>query len=153
LFGANEPFKVNVPFQFQTGDDRAYSTSVRAVNRNEAQGTYTTTSYVSVASKDELRKALTASPTTIKTKYLQLPSSVPARVKDLAIQITANKVSPYDKAEAVETYLRNTYKYSTVVKSAPPGRDPVDYFLFDLKADFCEYRSEERRVGKECRSR
>jgi transglutaminase-like putative cysteine protease len=139
LFGANEPTKVNVPFQFQTGDDRAYSTSVRAVNRNQAQGTYTTTSYVSIATKDELRKALTAYPTTIKTKYLQLPSSVPARVKDLAIQITATKVTPYDKAEAVETYLRNTYKYSTVVKSAPPGRDPVDYFLFDLKADFCEY--------------
>jgi transglutaminase-like putative cysteine protease len=139
LFGANEPAKVNVPFQFQTGDDRAYSTSVRAVNRNQAQGTYTTTSYVSIATKDELRKALTFYPTTIKTKYLQLPSSIPARVKDLAVQITATKVTPYDKAEAVETYLRNTYKYSTVVKSAPPGRDPVDYFLFDLKADFCEY--------------
>jgi len=139
LFGANEPAKVNVPFQFQTGDDRAYSTSVRAVNRNQAQGSYTTTSYVSVATKDELRKALTAYPTTIKTKYLQLPSSIPARVRDLAIQITQNKVTAYDKAEAVETYLRNTYKYSTVVKSAPAGRDPVDYFLFDLKADFCEY--------------
>ena len=139
LFGANEPAKVNVPFQFQTGDDRAYSTSVRAVNRNQAQGSYTTTSYVSVATKDELRKALTAYPTTIKQKYLQLPSSIPARVRDLAIQITQNKVTAYDKAEAVETYLRNTYKYSTVVKSAPAGRDPVDYFLFDLKADFCEY--------------
>jgi len=106
---------VNVPFQFQTGDDRAYSTSVRAVNRNQAEGTYTTTSYVSVATKDELRKALTAYPTTIKTKYLQLPSSIPSRVRDLAIQITQNKATAYDKAEAVETYLRNTYKYSTVV--------------------------------------
>ena len=44
-------------------------------------------------------------------------------------------MTAYDKAEAVETYLRNTYKYSTVVKSAPAGRDPVDYFLFDLKAE------------------
>jgi transglutaminase-like putative cysteine protease len=139
LFGANEPAKVNVPFQFQTGDDRAYSTSLRAINRNQAEGTYTTTSYVSVATKDELRKALTAYPATIKTKYLQLPSSIPARVRDLAIQITQGKVTAYEKAEAVETYLRNTYKYSTVVKSAPAGRDPVDYFLFDLKADFCEY--------------
>src|SRR5204863_6160038 len=78
-------------------------------------------------------------PATIKAKYLQLPSSVPQRVKDLALTIVANKATPYDKAEAIETYLRNTYKYSTVVKSAPPGRDPVDYFLFDLKADFCEY--------------
>ncbi len=141
LFGANEPAKVNIPFQFQTGDDRAYSTSVRAVNRNQAQGTYTTTSYVSIATKDQLRKATTAYPTIIKTKYLQLPSSVPARVAQLAQTIVAQKsaATAYDKAEAIETYLRNTYKYSTVVKSAPPGRDPVDYFLFDLKADFCEY--------------
>jgi transglutaminase-like putative cysteine protease len=139
LFGANEPQKVNVPFQFQTGDDRAYSTSVRAVNRNDAQGTYTTTSFVSKASKDDLRKATTVYPTWIKTKYLQLSSSVPARVKDLAFQVAASKATPYDKAEAIETYLRNTYKYSTVVKSPPAGRDPVDYFLFDLKADFCEY--------------
>jgi transglutaminase-like putative cysteine protease len=139
LFGANEPAKVNVPFQFQTGDDRTYSTSVRAVNRNQAQGTYVTTSFVSRATKDQLRRATTAYPATIKTKYLQLPSSVPARVRDLAVTITATKATPYDKAEAIETYLRNTYKYSTVVKSVPAGRDPVDYFLFDLKADFCEY--------------
>ena len=139
LFGANEPQKVNIPFQFQTGDDRAYSTSLRAVNRNQAQGTYTTTSFVSKATKDDLRKATSVYPATIKVKYLQLPSSVPQRVKDLAFTIVANKATPYDRAEAIETYLRNTYKYSTVVKSAPPGRDPVDYFLFDLKADFCEY--------------
>ena len=139
LFGANEPSKVNVPFQFQTGDDKSYSTSLRAVNRNDAQTKYTTSSLVSTATKEQLRRATTAYPTTIKAKYLQLPSSVPDRVTKLAQTITATKTTPYDKAEAVETYLRNTYKYSTVVKSAPPGRDPVDYFLFDLKADFCEY--------------
>ena len=139
LFGANEPAKVNVPFQFQTGNDRAYSTSLRAINRNQAQGTYITTSFVSKATKDELRKATTVYPAVIKSKYLQLPSSVPNRVALLAQQITATKATPYDKAEAIETYLRNTYKYSTVVKPAPAGRDPVDYFLFDLKADFCEY--------------
>ena len=139
LFGANEPTKVNVPFQFQTGDDKAYSTSLRAVNRNDAQTKYTTSSLVSTATKEQLRKATTVYPAVIKAKYLQLPSSVPERVAKLAQTITAAKTTPYDKAEAVETYLRNTYRYSTVVKTAPPGRDPVDYFLFDLKADFCEY--------------
>jgi transglutaminase-like putative cysteine protease len=139
LFGANEPVKANIPFQFQTGDDRAYSTSLRAVNRNQAQGRYTVSSVVSNAGKDQLRKANTLYPTVIKAKYLQLPSSVPERVAKLAHQIADPKTTPYDKAEAIETYLRNTYRYSTVVKPAPAGRDPVDYFLFDLKADFCEY--------------
>ncbi|HEY8730452.1 MAG TPA: transglutaminaseTgpA domain-containing protein [Candidatus Limnocylindria bacterium] len=139
LLGANEPAKVNVPFQFQTGPDRAYSTSLRAVNRDQAAGTYITTSLVSIASKDELRKATTSYAATIKAKYLQLPPSVPARVAQLAQTVTAAAATPYDKAEAIETYLRSTYQYSTVVKAAPAGRDPVDYFLFDLKADFCEY--------------
>jgi transglutaminase-like putative cysteine protease len=139
LFGANEPVKASVPYQFQTGDDRAYSTSLRAVNRNDAQSQYTVSSLVSTADKDQLRKATTLYPSVIRAKYLQLPSSVPARVAELAHRITDQKTTQYDKAEAIETYLRNTYKYSTVVKPAPAGRDPVDYFLFDLKADFCEY--------------
>ena len=139
LLAANEPTKASVPYQFQTGEDHAYSTSLRAVNRSQAQGTYTTTSLVSEAAKEELRKATTAYPTSIRAKYLQLPSSVPQRVAELAHRIADPKATPYDKAEAIESFLRSTYKYSTVVKSAPPGRDPVDYFLFDLKADFCEY--------------
>ena len=126
LFGANEPTKVNVPFQFQTGDDKAYSTSLRAVNRNDAQTKYTTTSLVSTATKDQLRKATTVYPAVIRAKYLQLPSSVPDRVAKLAQTITAAKTTPYDKAEAIETYLRNTYRYSTVVKSAPAGRAPFE---------------------------
>jgi transglutaminase-like putative cysteine protease len=139
LFAANEPTKANVAYQFQTGDDRSYSTSLRAIDRTKAAGTYTTTSLVSTATKDQLRKATTVYPSTIRAKYLQLPSSIPARVPALAHQIADAKATPYDKAEAIETYLRTNYRYSTVVKSAPAGRDPVDYFLFDLRADFCEY--------------
>ena len=139
LFGANEPTKVNVPYQFQTGDDRAYSTSIRATNRGDAQGVYTTSSLVSKATKEQLKRATTAYPATVKAKYLQLPSSVPARVAELATKVAGTKATPYEKAEAIESYLRSTYKYSTVVRAVPAGRDPVDYFLFDLKADFCEY--------------
>src|SRR5438270_373708 len=53
----------------------------------------------------------------------------------------ADKVTnPYDKAEALESWLRSPpFQYTAQVKATPPGRDPVDYFLFDLKQDFCEY--------------
>jgi len=140
LFGANEPTKANVPYQFQTGEDRSFSTSIRAVNRAQAAGTYTVSSLVSKATKDQLRKTTTVYPAYIRTKYLQLPSSLPQRVRDKAHQVADGKATAYDKAEAIESYLRSPpFKYSTVVKNAPPGRDPVDYFLFDLKEDFCEY--------------
>src|SRR5207245_7309416 len=61
-------------------------------------------------------------------------------VNTLANHLLHNSPAPYDKAETLETFLRSPpYSYSPQVKSTPPGRDPVDYFLFDLRADFCEY--------------
>ena len=139
LFSANEPGKASVPHQFQTGDDRNYSTSLRAVNRHQATGPYQVTSYVSNADKVTLRKSPQNYPAYIRAKYLQLPSNLPQRVRDKARQVAGDKPTAYDKAETIESWLRTTYRYSTVVKTAPAGRDPIDYFLFDLKEDFCEY--------------
>lgn len=139
LFTANEPFRASVAHQFQIGEDRSYSTSVRAVNRHQAVGPYQVTSFVSVAGKSALRAAATTYPQSIRQKYLQLPSTTPQRVRELAREVAGDQPNPYDKAEAIESFLRTNYRYSTVVKTPPPGRDPVDYFLFDLKEDFCEY--------------
>jgi transglutaminase-like putative cysteine protease len=140
LFAANEPLKADVPYQFYTGSDKSYSTSLHALNRTQASGSYTVTSLVSVADKQTLRKVPMTYPDYIKAKYLQLPSTVPQRVKNLAHQLLDNIPNAYDRAEAVETMLRSPpYSYSPQVKATPPGRDPVDYFLFDLKQDFCEY--------------
>jgi transglutaminase-like putative cysteine protease len=139
LFGANEPVKATIPSQFQTGADRSYSTSLRAVRSSDSSQRYTITSFVSVADKAVLRRAKTVYPDYIRQKYLQLPSTLPQRVRDLAHKVTVGEANPYDIAEAIESYLRTTYKYAPQVKAPPPGRDPVDFFLFDLKEDFCEY--------------
>jgi len=141
LFVANEPVKVNIPAQFQTGADRTYSTGMRAVRGGQASEKYTVTSFVSVADKAVLRRGPTGYSDYIKQKYLQLPSTLPQRVKDLAHRIAKDETNNYDMAEAIESYLRTTYHYAPQVRAAPPGRDPVDYFLFDLKEDFCEYFS------------
>jgi transglutaminase-like putative cysteine protease len=140
LFAANEPQKADVPYQFYTGADKTYSTSLHALNRSHAAGTYTVTSLVSTADKQTLRKVPATYPDYIKTKYLQLPSTLPQRVKTFAHQLLDNIPNSYDRAEVLETVLRSPpYSYSSQVKATPPGKDPVDYFLFDLKQDFCEY--------------
>jgi transglutaminase-like putative cysteine protease len=140
IFAANEPQKVDVPYQFYTGTDKTYSTSLHALNRSQAAGTYTVTSLVSVADKQTLRKVPGTYSDYVKSKYLQLPSTLPQRVKNLAHQVMDNLPNAYERAEALETFLRSPpYSYSAQVKATPPGRDPVDYFLFDLKQDFCEY--------------
>jgi transglutaminase-like putative cysteine protease len=129
-----------VPYQFYTGADKSYSTSLHALNRSQAAGTYTVTSLISVADKQTLRKVAPTYSDYIKSKYLQLPSTLPPRVKALAHQIMDSIPDAYDRAEALETFLRSPpYSYSAQVKATPPGRDPVDYFIFDLKQDFCEY--------------
>src|SRR5436309_8760630 len=126
LFAANEPQKADVPYQFYTGADKTYSTSLHALNRAQAAGTYTVTSLVSVADKQTLRKVAPTYSDYVKSKYLQLPSTLPQRVKALAHQIMDNIPNAYDRAEALETFLRSPpYSYSAQVKATPPGRDPV----------------------------
>jgi transglutaminase-like putative cysteine protease len=137
LFGANEPVKASIPFQFQTGADKSYSTSLRALRGGREK--YTVASYVSVADKAALRQASTTYPDYIRQKYLQLPSTLPQRVRDLAHRVAGEQRDPYDRAEDIESYLRTSYRYAPTVRAPPAGRDPVDFFLFDLKEDFCEY--------------
>jgi transglutaminase-like putative cysteine protease len=139
LFGANEPVRVSIPAQFQTGADRTYSTGMRSLRGGGASDIYTVRSFVSVADKSLLRRAPTVYPSYVSQRYLQIPSTLPQRVRDLAHRIAGNETNPYDIAEAIESYLRITYHYAPTVKAPPAGRDPVDYFLFDAKEDFCEY--------------
>lgn len=73
------------------------------------------------------------------TKYLQLPESLPKRVKDLAEQVTSGKDNRYDKVKAIETFLSKNYKYTLTPPDTPDDRDFVDYFLFDLKKGYCTY--------------
>jgi transglutaminase-like putative cysteine protease len=95
--------------------------------------------YVSQATIQQLRAASREYPDSIRADYLALPGSVPKRVSDLAEQITAGIKNPYDKAKAIESYLRNNYPYDLKVPAPPEGQDVADYFLFDLKRGYCDY--------------
>ena len=72
--------------------------------------------------------------------YTRLPSSVPSRVRGLAEEITRGAPGPYAKARAIERYLSSKYTYAFAGpgdRPAPPGRDPVDWFLFGTKKGTC----------------
>ena len=77
--------------------------------------------------------------TEIYNKYLQLPSNLPQRVKNLAFEITSSANNDYDRAKAIEEYLYQNYEYTLEPGNTPEGRDFVDYFLFDLKKGYCTY--------------
>src|SRR6202030_2487027 len=85
----------------------------------------------------KLRDAGTDYPDDIKQTYLQLPTLDP-RIAPLAEQMTARKTTPYDKAVAMEVYLRSKYGYTLDLKGKPGG-DPLAHFLFETRAGHCEY--------------
>lgn len=92
------------------------------------------------AETEDLRTAtLDAVPADITSRYLQLPGTVTPRTVELAQQVTADAQNPYDKAKAIETFLRQWIEYSEDVDFPPEDRDVVDYVLFDSRAGYCEY--------------
>ena len=69
--------------------------------------------------------------------YLQLPT-LDKRITALAQSVTARAANPYDKAMAIENYLRTRYTY-TLDLTGKPEKDPLANFLFKTRAGHCEY--------------
>ncbi|MBC7223487.1 MAG: transglutaminase domain-containing protein [Anaerolineae bacterium] len=100
--------------------------------------TYWIWSSVTAADAQSLRMASEEYPAWVAQRYLQLPETLPRRVRELAEEITAPHHNAYDKVAALERFLR-TYPYNEGVAAPPPGRDGVDYFLFDSREGYCNY--------------
>ncbi|MBI1276735.1 MAG: DUF3488 domain-containing protein [Anaerolineaceae bacterium] len=88
---------------------------------------------------DELRQAKGSIPDWIKSRYYQLPESVTERTRELALQITQDKTTTYDKVIAVRDYVMNTYPYDYFPPPQEPNSDAVDQFLFVDKRGVCEH--------------
>ncbi|MBD8499039.1 transglutaminase TgpA family protein [Paenibacillus arenosi] len=74
--------------------------------------------------------------------YLQLPDTVPARVKNLAYDITRDVDNDYERAVLIEEYLREKYFYTTKPDlSKKESEDFVDSFLFEIREGYCDYYS------------
>ena len=87
----------------------------------------------------ELRKAGTAYPDWVTSRYLQLPPDLPPSIPELARQITAGLQTPYDKVQAITQYLRDNIQYVKTVPPTPQGQDTLAWFLFTYKAGYCNY--------------
>lgn len=73
-------------------------------------------------------------------EFLQLPDTLPQRVRDLAEKITAGKTNEYDKAKAIEQYFQmNGFVYDQKNVAVPKkNQDYVDQFLFETKRGYCD---------------
>jgi hypothetical protein len=85
----------------------------------------------------KLRAASTEYSSNVISTYLQLPHLDP-RIPEFAKEITKNARTPFDKALAIESYLRIRFAY-TLNLTGKPGADPLAHFLFETRAGHCEY--------------
>ena len=99
--------------------------------------TYEATSNIAQASPADLRSAAQDYPPEIQLHYLQLPSLDP-RIPRLARQVTGSEHDNYDKAVALERYLRSHFVYTLQLPHSIP-HDPLANFLFERKRGHCEY--------------
>jgi transglutaminase-like putative cysteine protease len=147
LYAASQPVRFDLPTEVRFGrpppsapeTDLFDFTLARSRNSLRAGATYHVASMLSVADEDSLRGASIEYSPWISSTYLQLPDNLPARVRSLAQSITEPYFNPYDKAAAIEAYLRTKIKYNDQVSAPPAGRDGVDFLLFDRPEGYCNY--------------
>lgn len=113
-------------------------TLARSERTLEPGDSYTVVSQFTQVTRRALDAAGTAYPQAILDHYLQLPEDFSPLVAQTAISVTAGLETPYAKAKAVETFLR-TYPYDDAIPAPPPDKDPVEYFLYDLRRGYCDY--------------
>ncbi|MEA3376479.1 MAG: transglutaminaseTgpA domain-containing protein [Chloroflexota bacterium] len=109
-----------------------------SVSPLSAGESYTVTSRVIDADATALRRAGSDYPDRITRLYLQLPGSLPQRVRTLAAEITAPGDTPYNKARLLESYLRSNITYDLTPPDFPGGWDYVDFLLFDSRRGYCD---------------
>ncbi len=121
-------------FRLLAGDD---ADAVFDVDAEHPPNVYNATSDLGQPSLAELRQAHGVAPPDILLDDLQLPR-LDARIARLAQQITASAGTNYDKAAAIESYLKSNFGYTLQLSSNVP-RDPLAEFLFVRKRGHCEY--------------
>jgi transglutaminase-like putative cysteine protease len=148
LYAASQPVQFDLPVEIRYskansdkgtfGFDLASARSRRPLRDND---TYTVVSALTRADEQSLRTVGSNFnyPSWFTDDYLQLPDRMPARVSTLAKAITQGQMDQFDKAMAIEQYLRNSIKYNEAVAQPPSGRDAVDYLLFERPEGYCNY--------------
>lgn len=89
--------------------------------------------------QQELQEAGEDYPAWVREKYLQLPEDFSPRIRELAEQVTMGATTPYEKAIAVTSYLRESITYSETLPDMPRNRDALEWVLFELKQAYCVY--------------
>jgi transglutaminase-like putative cysteine protease len=112
---------------------------LRASPALRAGETYSTRASLSTVTIAQMRKAGTDYPDWVLQRYLEIPADFSPRVAQLARDVTSELGTPFDKTAAITNWLRANISYRETIPAPPANRDPLEWFLFDLKEGFCNY--------------
>lgn len=140
LFSVGQPLSSDQNAAAQVGETVSDLSSLEPSGRLGNGDTYTVTGSVAVPSIEQLAAAGTDYPEWVIDRYTALPEGFPDRVRLKAEEVTGQAVTPLDQVVLIEAYLR-TFPIDYDVSATPPGRDSVDYFLFDLQRGYFDYHA------------
>lgn len=153
IYAAPQPQVINLPVEAEincvnggssncVNDDReADVATIRSRDILRTGDTYTVESSISVATAEQLRSINNQFPSWVLDDYLQGGDEVDPQVRALTEQIVTQygAVTNYDKAKAIEHWLRNNISYNELIPPPPSDRDPVVWFIFEQREGYCNY--------------
>jgi protein-glutamine gamma-glutamyltransferase len=135
LFAAQKALSVQGPMATISRDKH---TGALLSSGLKGRTAYTVSSDVSVPSEQDLRAdSPAAAPEEVRRLDLPPFRKLDPRIYQLAHEITRNAPTPYDKARAIETYLKTEFTYTLDLKRVEG--DPLAEFLFQTREGHCEY--------------
>lgn len=137
IFAAYRPVQVAFPSRMIEIDQ---AQALRAPDRLRKGTVYT----VASRQKEVDRHPCSGAPTagdegrTADRRYLTLYPGLSPRLRELALQATRGAGDDLERAKALERYLRRNFAYTLNTVGVQWSGNPVEQFLFELKAGHCE---------------
>jgi hypothetical protein len=94
---------------------------------------------IAIPTANELREASQDYPDWVVENYLQVPTSITERTRNLAASITDGLDTPFAKTVAITSWLRQNIEYKRETLPPPEGVEQIDWLLFDYKVGFCNW--------------
>lgn len=135
IFLAPVPIELGGRFREISIDDNG---SIANIDRSRLTESYEAVSQIVQPSADKLRSESGDYPRGFEILYTNLPAGFDPKITDLARQITSSAKNDYDRAAAIEQYLREHFSYTLQLPDRTPD-DPIADFLFVRKRGHCEY--------------
>ena len=112
--------------------------TIMPVKRIKEDGVYSGTVRLPIYTESAIKQSGEDYPEWVRKHYLDLPKSLPSRVSSQATAIVKEQGTAYEKALAIEAYLRG-FQYTNAPPEKDFDQDVVDHFLFDSRAGHSDH--------------